>query len=113
MKVKRDVDTDLSTFSELLAERQTLMVRVENRTATVREVRRFVLLHSLISMFENAQLACRQIRKHNGNIPQQIKQDLIRAGKKASGVKRITNYLQNPVIKNDLPDFQSEEINDI
>lgn len=72
MKASKDTNTDLSTLPELTAERNTLMPRVEDNTATVREVRRFAMLHSLIMMFDNAKTACHQIRKKGGNIGNQV-----------------------------------------
>lgn len=110
MKVSKDINTDLMTLSELTEERNNLLPKVENNTISVREVRRFIMLHSLIAMFDNAKIASRQIRKTNGNIGNQVKQDLIRAKKNV----QYSQKLDNLVLHNGFNGFPaSEDINDI
>lgn len=84
MKTRTDVNTDLSTLPELIRERNDLLPKIEDNTATVREARRFVALHSLISMFNNAKVACRQI-KRDGNSNNKASQDLIESERKSRG----------------------------
>lgn len=114
MKASKDYETDASTLPELLAERNDLLPKLEDNSATVRQVRRFVMIHSLISLFDNAKIACRQIRKNGGNLGQQVKQELIQSAKKVETAKRMPKVeFTNPVIRDGLPEFQSEDINNI
>lgn len=114
MKARADISTDLATLSELTAERNNLMPRIEDNTATVREVRRFATVHSLIVMFENAKIACHQTRKKGGNLGQQVKQELIAASKKSvSAGKLPVQLFGTPVLRSGLTHFPpTEEIND-
>jgi hypothetical protein len=96
-KSKNDANTDLSTLPELMLERDKLMPVVEDNTATVRQARRFIALHSLILMFENAKIACRQIRKNGSkNIGNQVKQEMIEMQRKT---RRQPERLFNPVVR--------------
>jgi hypothetical protein len=99
MKASSDPRTDLSTLSELVLERDNLLPMIEDNTATVRQARRFIALHSLISMFENAKIACRHIRKiKNGgsnNIGNQVKQEMVEAERKT----RRQPERFNPVVR--------------
>lgn len=110
MKARADINTDLATFSELLRERNEMMPKIEDNTATVREVRRFAMVHSLIMMFENAKTACHQIRKKDGNIGNQVKQELIAASKKAvSAGKLPVQPFGTPVLRSGLTHFPTSE----
>jgi hypothetical protein len=61
--MKRDTTTELSTLPELVSERNSILPRIQNNTATVREATRFLKLNSLIAMFGNAKSVCHQITK--------------------------------------------------
>lgn len=108
MKARQDINLDLMTLPELVAECSTLRPKIMGNTATVREVRRFAMLHSLVIMFEQAKRNCAPNRKAGENIGQQVKQDLISAGKRVN-----RGPIENPVLHNGLNGFQSEDINDI
>ncbi len=92
MKASKDVSTDLATLPELVAERDKLMPKIEGNTATVREARRFAMLHSLILLFENSKTACRQIRSKNGPIGKQVHQELIRANKNVTKSQQVETF---------------------
>lgn len=114
VKAQKDINTDLSTYPELLRERNNMMPKIEDNTATVREVRRFAMVHSLISMFDNAKTACHQVRKKNGGIGNQVKQELIRASKDATKAQHPPKEpFGTPVLRSGLTHFPlTEEIND-
>lgn len=110
MKAAKDINTDLATYSELLRERNEMMPKIEDNSATVREVRRFAMIHSLISMFENAKAACHQIRKKNKGIGNQVKQELIAASKKSvSAGKLPVQPFGTPVLRSGLTHFPLNE----
>jgi hypothetical protein len=98
MRSKNDTNTDLSTLPELMQERDKLLPAIEDNTATVRQARRFIALHSLILMFENAKIACRQIRKNGSkNIGNQVKQEMIESERKTRCQPERVRF--NPVIR--------------
>ncbi len=95
MKVTKDIGLDLAKLPELLVQRNELLSKIENDTATVREARKFVQLHSLIMMFQNAKLACKQIRKNGSNIGNQVMQEMIVSERKS----RHPQPMVNPVLR--------------
>jgi hypothetical protein len=90
MKARQDVNLDLMTLPELVAECSALRPKLMGNTATVRDARRFAMLHSLVIMFEQAKRNCGPNRKSGENIGMQVKQDLIRAKKDVNKCDRAT-----------------------
>lgn len=85
-----------------------MMPKIEDNTATVREVRRFAMVHSLISMFDNAKTACHQIRKKNRGIGNQVKQELIRASKNVTASQQVKSF-GTPVLRSGATHFPPTE----
>jgi hypothetical protein len=73
MKASKDVNLDLMTLPELVAECSALRPKLMGNTATVRDARRFAMLHSLVIMFEQAKRNCGPNRKSGENIGMQVK----------------------------------------